>query len=91
MVTWIAMVGSRIFPLPWGLLVSVLSVQLLKSGNRVVHVVKREHVVFFCLFRVVDTSVLSSTEAYALIGFTPTPTHPGALHTRAHPCPLSRH
>ena len=28
---------------------------------------------------------------HALIGFTPTSTHPGVLHTRARPCPLSRH
>jgi len=28
---------------------------------------------------------------HALIGFTPTPTHPSALHTRARPYLLSRH
>ena len=31
------------------------------------------------------------TPQHAQIGFTPAPTNPGALHTRARPCLLSRH
>ena len=31
------------------------------------------------------------TPQHALTGFTPTPTHLGALHARARPCPLLRH
>ena len=31
------------------------------------------------------------TPKHALIGFTPTPPNPSALHTRARPCLLSRH
>ena len=37
------------------------------------------------------TKKASLTPQHALIGFTPTPTHPSAFHTRARPCLLSRH